>query len=120
MSIRIVVSPLVRFKVEGRETGEDGADVPFDFFLVAERLKDTQAVRAFRQLVSDREALKSDTPITDALMTKLRDWVGAMDEHGQAAPWSEAACRELLGRPGLAALAYHAFIDAVSVKEKNS
>jgi len=120
MSIRIVVSPLVRFKVEGKETAEDGSDVPFDFFLTAERLATSEEVIALRQDVRDREIAGDKTPIVSALLPKVRDWAGPLAEDGKPAAFTQDNCRDLLNRPGMAALAFHAYIAAVGVKEKNS
>ena len=119
MAIIITVSPTVRFKVEGIETGEDGGAVPFEFSLTAERLAESTDVVALRNAATAREAAGSLTPLTDVLLTKLKGWAGPRTAEGQDVPFSEDACRQLLNRPGIAVLAYDAYIKAVGAKAKN-
>lgn len=119
MSITIVVSPTVRFKVEGMETAEDGSDKSFTFWLTAERLADSTQVVALQKQVREVEMAGSETPITDALLPKLRGWNGPKTPEGQDVPFSEDACRALLNRPGMAARTFAAYISAVGVRAKN-
>jgi hypothetical protein len=120
MGIVYTVSPTVRFKVEGVETAEDGGVVPIDFMLTAERLAESTDVVALRNEVSKRESGGSITPITDVMLTKIKGWSDVRAKEGQDVPFSEDACRHILNRPGIAVLAYDAYIKAVGARAKNS
>lgn len=120
MPIIITVSPTVRFKVEGVETSEDGTPVPFDFSLTADRLAQSTDVAAMRAEANRLEAAGSATPITDVMLTKLKGWAGPKTAEGVDVPFSTDAVRQLLNRPGIAALAYNAYVEAVGARAKNS
>ena len=109
MSINIVVSDIVGINVKGTINNEDGAAKPFDFSLVCTRL-DTDAIG---------ERVKSDGSITDFLAEVTLDWKGVKGPDGAPVPYAEEALRKLCKIPGVAHVAYRAYLVEVGAKEKN-
>lgn len=116
MAISIVVSDRVKFKVSGTITQANGAEQPFDFFLVADRLKTEGDQRAYLSEVGGSE---SATPITDTLLKRLHGWAGPKDAEGKDVPYSEDAFRQLMELPGVAYLAHTAYLRNSGAKSGN-
>ena len=111
MSIKIVVSPRVKFKVRGTVKDEAGADQPFDFSLTCRRL-DTDAMQT-----KLRE--RGDASITEFMLEVIEDWAGVKDAADKPLPWSEDAWHGLCRIPGVAMLAYRTYLTEAGAKEKN-
>ncbi|HYC00346.1 MAG TPA: hypothetical protein VEC57_14510 [Candidatus Limnocylindrales bacterium] len=120
MAFKVVVSPTLRFRVEGTTTLENGEREDFDFWLVAERLATSSDTRALEESVAAIEKAGSRTPITDTLVPKMRAWAGPVGEAGEDVPFSPEALRNVLNMPGIAALAFNAYVAACGAKAKNS
>lgn len=120
MALNIVVSPLVRFKVEGKFTAEDGADAPFDFHLTLDRLADDMAIKALQDDIKDLGAKGSETPLTDAILKRAHAWQGPKGPEGQDVPFSAEALRGVLNMSGMAMLVYMTYLRETGAKAKNS
>lgn len=119
MALKIVVSPRVRFKVEGTLATEAGNDAPFDFFLVMDRLASEADVKAFQADISRRQADGSEFPVTDALVAKAHAWEGPVGADGQPAQFSEEALRGVLMLPNMTMLVYMTYLRETGAKAKN-
>lgn len=117
MALNIVISPSVRFKVAGSITTEDGKDAPFDFWLTAERLKDTAEVQGYLDSIKDADP-SARTPVTDALALRITGWDG-VKSGSQAVDFSDASLRALLNMPGMALLVHSRYLRECGAKEKN-
>lgn len=112
MSINIVISDTVGFKVEGAINDAAGTPQPFDFSLVCKRL-DSDTID---------EQMKGDfTPakVRDFFTAHTTGWARVRDAAGQEAPFSTDALASLLKIPGLPSLAFRKYIAEVGAKEKN-
>jgi len=117
MALNIVVSPSVRFKVTGTIAGEDGRDVPFDFWLTADRLKDTADVQAYLDEIKDSDP-SARTPVTDALAKRVTGWDG-VKSGADVLPFADASLRAMLNLPGMALLVHSRYLRECGAKEKN-
>lgn len=108
MSIKLIVAPKVKFKVKGVFTNEAGVDQPFDFFLVCKRLDADE--------INDQ--IKNKT-MADIVKDNAEDWSGPIDESGVAIPFSADALDALFRLPGVATLAFKAYLENNGAKEKN-
>jgi hypothetical protein len=111
MSIKIVVSPRVKFKVRGTIKDEAGVDQPFDFWLTCRRL-DTDAMQ-------DKMRERGDASITEFMLEVIEDWAGVKDADDKPLQWSEDAWRALCRQPGVAMLSYRTYLTEAGAKEKN-
>lgn len=111
MAIKIVISDTVRFKVKGTINGADGSPSPFDFTLTCRRL-DAEQLKA-------RLSDGTESSTIDFLLEVVEDWSGVRDAEDAPLPYSEAALRALLKIPGLAAVAFRAYLIESGAKEKN-
>lgn len=108
MALKIVISPRVKFKVAGKFADEAGNDQPFDFTLTAKRLN------------ADEVGEKSGSiPLREFVREVAEDWSGVNDETGAAIPFSADALDSLLRLPGVALLAFRAYVDHNGAREKN-
>lgn len=111
MSISIVISPKVKFKVKGTMKNEAGVDQPFDFDLICTRL-DTEEIQAMK--TEDGSFVFSDF-----MADVIEDWSGVKSEDKQAIPYSVESWKALSKIPGVAALAWQTFMRENGAKEKN-
>lgn len=111
MSIKIVISNTVKFKVKGTIKDEAGVDQPFDFSLTCMRL-DTDAIKA-------RLQDNNETSVTEFLIDVIEDWQGVRDSDEKPLAYSEAAWRQLCKIPGVASVAFRTYLSEVGAKEKN-
>jgi len=111
MSIKIVVSDKVGFKVQGSINDAAGVAQPFHFQLTCTRLDADQI----------QQKLKSDTDasLTDFLGDVVEGWSGVQDGEGKQLPFSEDNLRVLCKIPGVAGLAFRTYRAEVGAKEKN-
>lgn len=111
MAIKIVLSPLVKFKVQGTIKDEAGADQPFNFSLTCKRL-DSDQIKAKLQDESDRS-------VTEFLAGVIDAWEGVRDDDDKPIAYSEAALKRLALIPGVALLSFRTYLLEVGAKEKN-
>lgn len=111
MSIKIVVSNTVAFKVEGTINDEAGIAQPFNFKVTATRLDSDQ--------IQTKLKTESDASLADFLSGVLQDWAGVLDADSKALPYSEANLRALTRIPGVAALVFQTYLAEVGAKAKN-
>jgi hypothetical protein len=111
MAIRIVVSNTVRFKVKGVINDASGSPQPFDFSLTCRRLPAAE--------LKERLQNAGDTDAADFLAEVIEDWSGVRGEDDQAVPYSVPALLALCQIPGLATVAFRAYLGEVGAKEKN-
>lgn len=111
MSIKIVISDTVGFKVEGAINNEAGNPEPFDFSLTCARL-DADQIQA--KLKDQPEA-----SLVDFMVDVIKDWRGVKAENSTVLPYSADAYRQLCKIPGIAAMAYRTYLGEVGAKEKN-
>jgi hypothetical protein len=111
MSIKIVISNTVRFKVKGTIKDEAGTDQPFDFALTCMRLDADQIQSKLRG--------ETDASVIDFLADVVEDWTGVKDADDKALPYSDDHLRALCRIPGIASLAFRTYLTEVGAKEKN-
>lgn len=111
MSIKIVISDTVGFKVKG--TINDAAGVPqaFDFGLTCMRLDADQ--------IQDKLKNDTDASITDFLCDVVSGWSGVKDADDKLVPYSEASLRQLCKIAGVAGVTFRSYLSEVGAKEKN-
>jgi hypothetical protein len=120
MTFPITIAPLVRFKVEGNFSGETGEAIPFEFHLTCERLGDQAAVDKFHADIAEHATKGSTTPITDALLSRVKGWALKDAATNQDVPFSDTALRGVLDRQGVSQLAYSGLVRESGAKAKNS
>lgn len=111
MSIKIIISDTVGFKVKGSINDAAGVSQPFDFNLTAQRLDVEQ--------IQTRIATDSDSSVTDFLASIVEGWSGVRGEDNEALAYNEANFRALCRIPGIAGLVFRTYLSEVGAKEKN-
>lgn len=111
MAINIQIADKVKIKVAGTIKNEQGVDEKFDFWLICERL-DTDDIQTLLKEDSDGATL------ADFLATVVQDWTG-VKSGSEALDYSEASLRALCKIPGIAGLAFRAYMEEVGAKAKN-
>lgn len=119
MAFNLIISDTVRFKVDGSLTEADGKPRNFDFFLTCERLKTTEELRALD--VRQRELLGEGhpQPITEVMRPLVKSWDGVNGPDGSPLPFTPENFERLMKVPGVALIAYYAYMSAVGAKQKN-
>jgi hypothetical protein len=108
MAIKLSLGNILGVSVKGVETGETGAPERFEFTLVCKRLN----VREFNEAAEGRT-------VNEFLQHVAEGWKSVLDPDGRPLPFSAGALEELLLKPGLARLAYSAYLREVEAREKN-
>ena len=111
MTIKIVVSNTVGFNVKGVINDAAGVPQPFSFKLICARLEAEQ--------IQARLKADSEATLVDFLADVIEDWSGVRDADDKAIAYSTDALRQLCAIPGVAAVAFRAYIAEVGAKEKN-
>ena len=111
MAITITVSDTVSFKVKGTINDAGGVSQPFDFKLTCARL-DADALDA-------RVKANNDETFVDFLDDVVEDWGGVRDAENKAIPYSSDALHQLCKIPGVARVAWIAYLTEVGAKTKN-
>lgn len=111
MAIKIIVSDTVAFKVRGTINDAAGAAQPFDFKLTCVRLDTDQ--------IEGKLKGNADASLADFMAEVVEDWSGVKDADDKPLPYSEASLRQLCKIPGVAAVAFRAYLSEVGAKEKN-
>lgn len=111
MAITITVSDTVSFKVKGTINDAGGVSQPFDFKLTCARL-DSDALDA-------RVKANSDETFVDFLTDVVEDWSGVRDAENKAIAYSVEALQQLCKIPGVARVAWIAYLTEVGAKTKN-
>lgn len=110
MAFKLVVSNTVSVPVKGVLTDAQGRAEPFAFQLVCKRLGAADLARA----VDAR-----DKAVGEFLAEVVQGWSGVNDGDANAITYSDEALRQLLDVPGLAVLAFQAYLREVGAREKN-
>lgn len=110
MAIQIVIGNHAKFKVEGTIKDEKGADVPFSFHLKCRRLPADDIAAAIDAV---------DGNFVEFLVSVVEDWDDVKNAEKQPIPYAESELRELCKLPGLARLAFNAYVTNVGAKAKN-
>lgn len=111
MAIKIIVSDKVGIKVKGSIQNEAGAAQPFDFNLVCLRLDADE--------ISTRLKDDSDRSLVDFMTDVVEDWSGVRGADDKPMAYTEDNYRALCKIPGVAMLAFRAYMADVGAKEKN-
>lgn len=111
MTIKIAVSDTVGIKVKGSIYDAAGVAQPFDFQLTCRRLDVDQIQAKLKN--------ESDASYTDFMVDVVQGWGGVRDADDKPLPYTEDAYRALCKIPGVAALAFRAYLDDVGAVAKN-
>jgi len=111
MSISIIVDNKVKFKVKGTLKNGEGVDKPFDFDLVCKRLDSDE--------IQSKRGEDGGFVYVDFLADVVEGWWGVKDAGGGVVPFTPEALTGLCKIPGVAALAFHAYLRENGAKEKN-
>ena len=111
MAIKIVLSPLVKFKVQGTIKDAAGIDQPFSFSLTCRRMDQEQVQATLRD--------ESDKSVTEFLASVIESWEGVRDDDDKPLAYSEDALKQLARIHGVALLAFRTYLSEVGAKEKN-
>jgi len=111
MAITITVSDTVSFKVKGTINDAGGIAQPFDFKLTCLRM-DADTLDA-------RVKAGNDETFVDFLTDVVEDWAGVRDAENKAIAYSTEALNQLCKIPGVARVAWVAYLTEVGAKTKN-
>ena len=109
MAIKIILSALVKFPVKGELNDEKGNKQPVHFTLTCER----------RTAEEWKEIFKEGEKLSDGFAQITKDWGDVQDDQGKPVPYSKDALEQLFRIPGVAQLAYVAYVTESGVKAKN-
>jgi len=109
MSLKIIISDKVRFKVSGKLKNESGGDDAFAFDILAKRIS-TETLSGLKD---------TDQSIADFIADVALDWFGVQDADGAPLEFSAHALRQLLGIAGMATFIFAEYIRACGPREKN-
>lgn len=109
MALKIILSNMVSFKVEGSINNEEGVAEPFDFVLKCERLDDLQV----------KVKLDSGIKVQAFLLDVVRNWSGPRDADDKPVPFSEDAFKGVCNITGMAILMYQTYLQSIGAKQKN-
>lgn len=109
MSIKIKLSNLVKFRVKGELNDENGNKQPVDFSLTCER----RPADEWKDVFVEGEKLSAGF----AKITK--GWGDVLGEDGKPVDYSPESLEQLFCIPGVAQLAYVAYVTESGVKAKN-
>ena len=108
MAIKLSMGSILPVSIKGVETSESGAVERFEFTLICKRLNERQI----------SEATEGRTVI-EFLQHVAQGWKSVLDESGQPLPFSTDSLEQLLLKPGVARLAFAAYLREVEAREKN-
>ncbi|MBY0243187.1 MAG: hypothetical protein K2X55_28165 [Burkholderiaceae bacterium] len=111
---QIVVSDKVLVTVEGVLANEDGKAKPFKFSLVCKRLPAKQLRDAMTDL-----AVADISQFLAPLTTEWRDQKLVLEDDDTPAEFCEEAFEALMDIPGVAQLAFNAYVNESGAKAKN-
>lgn len=112
MAIKIVISDIVGFKVEGTINDEKGAPQPFNFTLTATRMSWPKFQAKMKE--------EGERPILEFLEEVILDWSGVRDADDAPIKYSKEALHQLCDTiAGVSGLMYHAYITQIGAKAKN-
>ena len=112
MAFKLKVSDTVLVPVKGEMKDEAGRSAAFSFSLVCKRLMADE----LRELLERRDAT-----VAESLVPLTQGWRDVLDEDGKPVEFSSDALAALLNFPGVAGLAFQAYLTEVGArgKEKN-
>lgn len=113
MAFKLAIADRIGVKVEGHTRDDNGAEKPFKFVLVCDRLTGDQV----RDTLSDK-----DETTTAFFEKRAHEWRGqnlVLDEDGKPAPFSVEALRMLFTIGGMSAVCWQAYLTQVVATAKN-
>lgn len=110
MAFKLVQRNVCPVKVKGVLTGDDGKPESFEFTLICGRLGQTE----LKVKLDDKE--KS---VIDFVRERAEGWTGVKDRDGNDLPFGQEVLDELLEVPGVARLAFDAYLVEQQAREKN-
>lgn len=108
----LVVSDLVRFKVEGVTKDGDGKEIPFKFSLVADRMSTDELA----------ETMASESKIADTLARIVKGWSDqrlVLEEDRTPAEFTPEAFAALMTIPHMGLMCFNAYHRATGAAVKN-
>jgi len=110
MAFQLIERNRVAVQVKGQLPDEAGKPQPFSFTLHCKRLGAQEL----------REVLKDDAKTTvDFMADVVQGWSGVTGDEGAMLPFTEAALNALLDVPGVAGLAFAAYMEQQAARAKN-
>ena len=110
MGLKLVERNVVNVKVEGTLADDNGKPDRFDFTLQCKRM----GADALKDALTDQQTL------TKVFMADVTiGWKGVTDADGNQVGFDSAALNQLLDIPGMAGLAFNAYLEQQAVKAKN-
>lgn len=112
---KLLISDTVKPRIKGvMPDPETGRDVPFDFVLICQRSSATQ--------LREAAATSSGMPLSEFMASKVEGWELVLDQDRNPVDFTPERAADLLDIPGMASLAFDAYMEACSAKgkEKNS
>lgn len=101
---------MVGVNVTGCLTAPDGTEQPFDFVLQCERLDAAEL---------EKVTGPDSTETAGAFFARVtKGWLRVYDEAKQELAFSQESLAQVLKIPGLARLAFHAYLQEVRAREK--
>ncbi|MBS0507582.1 MAG: hypothetical protein JSR53_09410 [Proteobacteria bacterium] len=110
MAFKLVERNSVAVQVKGEITGDKGAGEPFNFTLHCKRM----GVEALQEQLKDESR-----SVRDFLVGIAHGWAGVNDADGAALPFAPDALGALLDIPGIAGLAFSAYLEQQGARAKN-
>lgn len=110
MGFKLVELDVVNVKIEGSLANESGKFESFDYTLQCTRM----GADALKEKLSDEK-----TPTKDFMANVVIGWNGVSDAGGIAIPFNKESCNALLNIPGMAGIAFTAYLEQQAAKAKN-
>jgi acetaldehyde dehydrogenase (acetylating) len=110
MGFKLVELNAVNVKVEGSLANEDGKFERFDYTLQCARM----SADDLKEKLADTQV-----PTKDFMVEVVIGWNGVTDAANIAVPFTNEACNALLNIPGMAGLAFNAYLEQQAAKAKN-
>lgn len=110
MAFKLVKRNKLRVPVKGSIAGEDGKPVNFSFFLLCERLTQSEIDEAIQD--------KKET-VTDFVKRVTQGWEDVQDEAGAAMSFEPANLVAVLEQAGMPVVCYQAYLKEVGAVAKN-
>jgi len=110
MALKLVVRNKLRVPVKGSITDENGRPVPFSFFLLCTRLKQTE----IEQAMEDKNA-----PVREFVRAVTNGWEDVLDAAGQPMSFDADNFDMVMDQAGLPGVCFQAYMKEVGAVAKN-
>ncbi|MEN9885770.1 MAG: hypothetical protein RL758_348 [Pseudomonadota bacterium] len=110
MTFKLVQRNSCKVPVRGVLKADDGKMEKFEFNLVCRRL----GAAELKSALDDKER-----SVIDFVQSLAEGWSGVKDEDGNEIPFNQDALAQLLDVPGVARLAFDAYLVEQGAREKN-